>query len=46
MARNGRIVEARQTLAEIDRRMTKLKPAFRKEARAWRGLAAEALPPG
>jgi hypothetical protein len=46
MARNGRIVEARQTLAEIDRRMTKLKPAFRKEARAWRSLAAEALPPG
>lgn len=43
MARNGRIVEARETLAEIDRRMTKLKPAFRKEARAWRDLAAQAL---
>jgi hypothetical protein len=43
MARNGRAQEARQTLAEIDRRMTKLKPAFRKEARAWRDLAAQAL---
>jgi hypothetical protein len=43
MARNGRTVEARQTLAEIDRRMVRLQPAFRKEARAWRDLAARAL---
>lgn len=43
MARNGRAEEARDTLAEIDRRMTKLQPAFRKEARAWRDHAAEAL---
>jgi hypothetical protein len=43
MARNGRTVEARQTLAEIDRRMLRLQPAFRKEARAWRDLAARAL---
>ena len=43
MARNGRAGEAREMLAEIDRRMTKLKPAFRKEARTWRDLAAQAL---
>jgi hypothetical protein len=43
MARNGRAAEAREMLAEIDRRMTKLKPAFRKEARTWRDLAAQAL---
>lgn len=43
MARNGRAAEAREMLVEIDRRMTKVKPAFRKEARAWRDLAAQAL---
>lgn len=43
MARNGRAAEAREALAEIDRRMSKVKPAFRKEARAWRNLAAQAL---
>jgi hypothetical protein len=43
MARNGRAAEARETLAEIDRRMVRLQPAFRKEARAWRDLAARAL---
>jgi hypothetical protein len=43
LARNGRAQEAREMLAEIDRRMTKLKPAFRKEARSWRDLAAQAL---
>jgi hypothetical protein len=43
LARNGRAQEAREMLAEIDRRMTKLKPAFRKEARTWRDLAAQAL---
>jgi hypothetical protein len=43
MARSGRAHEARETLAEIDRRMTKLQPVFRKEARTWRNLAAQAL---
>jgi hypothetical protein len=43
MARNGRGDEAREVVVELDKRMTKLKPQFRKEARAWRDLAAQAL---
>lgn len=43
MARHGRADEAREVVADMDKRMAKLKPAFRKEARAWRDLAAAAL---
>lgn len=43
LARTGRRQEAQGLLQEIDRRITKTDPAFRKEGRAWRALAAEAL---
>lgn len=43
MARHGRRDEAREVVAELDKRMDKLKPQFRKEARTWRDHAAEAL---
>jgi hypothetical protein len=40
LADTGRMAEARETLAEIDRRVTRLSGPFRKEALAWRELAA------
>jgi hypothetical protein len=43
LARTGRKAEAAETLAEIDRRIAKANPQFRKEGRAWRDLAAQAL---
>jgi hypothetical protein len=43
MARNGRREEAREAVADMDQRLHKLKPQFRKEGRAWRDLAAQAL---
>jgi hypothetical protein len=43
MARNGRREEAREAVEEMDKRLAKLKPQFRKEGRAWRDLAAQAL---
>jgi hypothetical protein len=43
MARSGRLGEAREALAEIDRRMQRANPHFRKEARAWRDFAARAI---
>jgi len=43
LARNGRRAEAREALADIDQRMARTAPQFRKEAKAWRDLAAEAL---
>jgi hypothetical protein len=43
MARHDRKDEAREVVAELDKRMTKLKAQFRKEAKAWRDLAAGAL---
>jgi hypothetical protein len=42
-ARVGRRDEALATLKEIDRRIAKADPTFRKEGRAWRTLAAEAI---
>jgi hypothetical protein len=42
LARAGRSDEARETLAEIDRRLAKANPQFRKEGRMWRDLAARA----
>jgi hypothetical protein len=43
LARTGRREEAQTTLKEIDRRIARADPVFRKEGRAWRALAAEAL---
>jgi len=43
LARTGRRQEAADTLAEIDRRIAKANPQFRREGRAWRDLAAQAL---
>jgi pentatricopeptide repeat protein len=43
MARNGRRDEAREVVREMDKRLEKLKPQFRKEGRAWRDVAAQAL---
>ena len=43
LARTGRTVEAREALAEMDRRIKSADPYFRREARTWRDLAAAAL---
>jgi hypothetical protein len=46
MARHGRQDEAREMVAELDKRLSKLRPQYRKEGRAWRDLAAQALARG
>jgi hypothetical protein len=43
LARVGRKNEAADHLAEIDRRIERANPQFRREGRAWRDLAAQAL---
>jgi len=43
MARHGRRAEAQEAVVELDKRMTKLRGPFRKEARHWRDFAARAL---
>ena len=43
MARHGRRDEAREIVVELDKRMTKLRGQFRKEAQTWRDVAARAL---
>jgi hypothetical protein len=43
MARHGRGSEARAAIAEMDKRLTKLAPQFRREGRHWRDLAARAV---
>ncbi len=43
LARTGRRQEAGDHLAEIDRRLARANPQFRREGRAWRDLAAQAL---
>ena len=43
LARTGRRAEAEDNLAEIDRRLQRANPQFRREGRAWRDLAAQAL---
>jgi hypothetical protein len=43
MARNGRQGEAREVVAELDKRLVKLRGPFRKEALTWRDHAAQAL---
>ena len=39
----GRAEDARQGLAELDRRLPKIPAAFRGEARHWRNFAASAV---
>jgi len=46
MARHGRKEEAQEVVAELDKRLAKLRPQYRKEGRAWRDLAAQALAGG
>ncbi len=46
LARQGRADEAREAVADMDRRIAKTNPRFRAEARAWRDLAARALAGG
>ena len=43
LARTGRKSEAADSLAEIDRRIERSNPQFRRESRPWRDLAAQAL---
>ena len=43
LAREGRRPEAEAALAEIDRRIERANPHFRKEARVWRDFAAQAI---
>lgn len=43
LARMGRKDEAREKLAEIDKRLSKTHAHFRKEAKGWRDLAAQAV---
>jgi hypothetical protein len=43
LADTGRTDEAREALAEIDKRLAKTHSHFRKEARGWRDLAATAV---
>lgn len=43
LARSGRTAEARDLLADLDRRIARTSPQFRREARHWRDLIAEAL---
>ena len=42
-AETGRRTEAQDTFAEIERRAAKTRAHFRKEARVWRDMVAEAL---
>jgi hypothetical protein len=46
LAREGRRPEAEAALAEIDRRIDRANPHFRREARAWRDFAAQAIAQG
>lgn len=43
LAHNGRTAEAKEALAEIDKRAAKASGPFRKEAHHWRAFAAEAV---
>lgn len=46
MAKTGRMSDAETGLAELDRRIKKIAPPLRGEARQWRDLAAEAVASG
>jgi hypothetical protein len=43
LARTGRRQEAQESLVEIDKRLERTNPRFRKEGRQWRDLAADAV---
>lgn len=43
LAKTGRKPQAQELLAELDRRLAKTNPQFRKEGRRWRDLAAAAI---
>jgi hypothetical protein len=43
LARHGRRAEAEDAIAEMDRRIAKANPQFRREGRTWRDLAARAM---
>ncbi|MFC3080084.1 tetratricopeptide repeat protein [Phenylobacterium terrae] len=43
MARSGRTAEAKEAIAELDKRLSKTHRQFRKEGRFWRDLAAAEL---
>ncbi len=43
LARGGQRERAQEMLKEIDRRISRADPTFRKEGRTWRALAAEAI---
>jgi hypothetical protein len=43
LARHGRRDEARDLIADMNKRMTRLTPQFRNEARHWRDLATQAM---
>jgi len=45
-ARTGRRKQAQEALAEIDRRLERANPHFRREGRAWRDLVAQAIAQG
>lgn len=42
LGESGRKAEAREALAELDKRLSKTHPRFRREARPWRDMAAAA----
>jgi hypothetical protein len=46
LARTGKRSQAEEALAEIDRRLGRANPHFRKEGRAWRDYAAQAIGQG
>jgi hypothetical protein len=46
LAHTGRRPEAVEALADIDRRIAKASPQFRREGRVWRDLAAQAIAQG
>ena len=46
LARSGRAAEAKEQLDEIDRRLERANPHFRREGRLWRDLAAQAIGQG
>ena len=43
LARTGQRAQAQEALAEIDRRLSRANPHFRKEGRHWRDFAAQAI---
>jgi hypothetical protein len=43
LARTGKRSQAQEALAEIDRRLSRANPHFRKEGRLWRDFAAQAI---